>query len=178
LLVGAGITGGALYLASHSHSANGAKPPAAPTVYTVASVYHGTVIGVRADNTVSTIQLTTTTTYNYGGQIGHPSELKVGVRFLVRGKVGTGGTITADRIQILLPVVTGVIQSIHVGKAQVVERTKAVITIDLSPGALIYNEHNNKPLTVADLKVGETITASGPFTSAGDMDPVNVAVQV
>jgi hypothetical protein len=177
LVVGAGITGGALYVASHS-SSNGAKQPPAPTVYTVASVYHGTVVGVRPDNTLTIIQLTTTTTYNYGGQEGHPSELRVGVRFLVRGKVGTGGAITADRIQILLPTVTGVIQAIHVGRAQILERTKAVITIDLSPTAHIYNEHTNRALTVSDLKVGATITASGPFTSTGDMDPVSVAIQV
>lgn len=153
--------------AAHQNAASAAPAatsstniPAAPRkneVYTVVAV-NGTTISATASSGVgATITTTTHTKITRGGQPATLSDLTTGTKFRVRGKMQSDGSITAQRIEIVVPEAKGTITAIN-GDTLTIQTRKKTITVLITSSTVIVDATTHATTTASSLTIGETVT--------------------
>ncbi|HEX6799710.1 MAG TPA: DUF5666 domain-containing protein [Ktedonobacterales bacterium] len=169
------IAGGVAFAAHQNTPSTAASPPAsvnipAPqkqnTVYTVVSVSGTTISATQGSGASasagSSVTITTSakTKITRGGQPASLSDLTAGTKFRVRGKAQSGGSIAAERIEIVLPAVKGAITAIN-GDTLTIQTRKKTITVRLTPSTTIVDATTHARATPSSLAVGEMVTIQG-----------------
>lgn len=159
------IAGGVAF-AAYQNTASAAPPqatsttiPVAPknTVYTVVAVNGTTISATRSGGVSVTITTTAQTKISRAGLPASLSDLTTGTKFRVRGKTQSDGSITAQRIEIVVPQAKGTITAIN-GDTLTIQTRKKAITVMITPSTLIVDATTHTTTTASSLTVGETVT--------------------
>jgi hypothetical protein len=186
-----GVGGGALALA---HASSGGSPSgnvAATTLaqhnggkghaghgrsssrasLTITTISGQTIAATRVDGTKVTIHTTTSTSYSRAGQTVSASALASGQHIRVRGTRNSDGTITATRIDIVLPGYVGAVTAIK-GDTITVKGRDGTHTIDVGSSTRYVQgrDHTGASTSLSAIKVGDRIVAEGTLNSDGSLN--------
>jgi hypothetical protein len=140
---------------------------------TVTAVGAGSVTITQSDGSSKTLTLTGSTTYSEAGATVSKSAVVVGVRISAQGTVDSAGSFTATAITIAPSSVQGTVASKT--SATIVVTTKAgkTVTIDVS-AATKYSVRGVSAPTLANVAVGDRITAAGTLNADGSLNATTV----
>jgi len=140
---------------------------------TVTAVGSGSVTITQSDGSSKTLTLTGSTTYSEAGATVSKSAVVVGVRISAQGTVDSAGSFTATAITIAPSSVQGTVASKT--SATIVVTTKAgkTVTIDVS-AATKYSVRGVSAPTLANVTVGDRITAAGTLNADGSLNATTV----
>ena len=140
---------------------------------TVTAVGSGSVTITQFDGSSKTLALTGSTTYSEAGATVSKSAVVVGVRISAQGTVDSAGSFTATAITIAPSSVQGTVASKT--SATIVVTTKAgkTVTIDVS-AATKYSVRGVSAPTLANVAVGDRITAAGTLNADGSLNATTV----
>ena len=140
---------------------------------TVTAVGAGSVTITQSDGSSKTLTLTGSTTYSEAGATVSKSAVVVGVRISAQGTVDSAGSFTATAITIAPSSVQGTVASKT--SATIVVTTKAgkTVTIDVS-AATRYSVRGVSAPTLANVAVGDRITAAGTLNADGSLNATTV----
>ncbi|MBF6591396.1 MAG: hypothetical protein IVW57_12840 [Ktedonobacterales bacterium] len=144
-------------------------------IFTVTAVSGATISATRANGTSVTITTDSGTTYLRGGQPGSLDEIIAGAKIRVSGKDDGSGTITAKKIEILLPVIAGNVTAIS-AETLTVRNSKGTYTIKLSATTRILDAQTRTPLAFSALRVGNYIRAAGTLNADGSMNAMQIDI--
>lgn len=125
------------------------------------------------DGTTWTVTVNGSTIYRLGPRAGSQSDVKAGVDAIVAGTQGSGSTLTALSVQVVLPRVAG----------QVTAKTSTTITIQAPNGTkttlhvgsgTTYRVRGVTNPTLANVTVGMRLVAEGTRQADGSIDAVAI----
>lgn len=170
---------------------NAAGPSGTPTATTTSPVQgpgkgpgkgHGpkaalTVTGVsgqkitakRRDGGTVTITTTSSTTYTRAGQSINASAITTGTNIHVRGTTNSDGSITATRVDIVLPGYHGVVTSVSDSSISV-QDPKGNSTHTIKISSITSFIRAGQTVSLSAITKGETIGAAGSLNSDGSLN--------
>jgi hypothetical protein len=151
------------------------SPQGAASEYFVTGIYGLTITALSSNHAVVIVSLSTSTTYKLGDLPGTVSDIKVGDLIIVKGKKGIGGNITAGRILILLPTLSGTAVSVNVHYLVLIDSTRRMFTIDLSQSTKIVSSKTKQILSASTLHAGSLVTATCIISSTGSFTAVSMS---
>lgn len=125
----------------------------------------------RGDDT-KTIHLNSSTTYQLGRTKGDKADVKVGSRVVVEGSV-SGETFTALTVHIALSNAGGEVTAKTDDTITVKRRDGKTTVLHLSKDTT-FKVRGKDAATLADIKVGDRVQASGTSRDDGSLDALNV----
>lgn len=180
LLVGVGVVAGPAFAAAGGQRQspalsllNGDKGGAHPGMggrfgqghgeLTVQKVSGGTITATRPDGKSVTIHTTSSTTYWRAGSQVNAGAVTTGAHIAVKGQRGSDGSVTATRVEIVLPSYAGKVTAINGSDVTVQGRDGKSHTIHTSSSTKVKRAGTDASL--GDIKVGDSIAASGTLNS-------------
>jgi Domain of unknown function (DUF5666) len=125
----------------------------------------------RGDKT-QTVQLNASTTYQLGRTKGDKTDVKVGSRVVVEGSV-SGETFTALTVHVALSNAGGEVTAKTDDTITVKRRDGKTTVLHLSKDTT-FKVRGKEAATLADIKVGDRVQASGTSRDDGSLDALNV----
>jgi hypothetical protein len=142
-------------------------------VLTVSSISGEDIIAKQADGTSVTIIATSSTQYTRAGSSSSLSAISTGTHIHVQGTRNSNGSITAARIDIVLPGYHGIITAINSNSITVKDRSGSH-TIEVSSSTKFVNDSTRQSIALSDLKTGENIHAEGTLNNDGSLSALVV----
>lgn len=144
-------------------------------VYTVTAVNGGSIAATESDNGAAvTITTSAQTAVVRGGRPASLSDITAGTKLHVKGHK-KAGTITAKRIEIVLPAVEGKVTGIA-GNTITVRSKTGSVTVTVSDTTLIVDAQTRQTITLGSIQPGEKIRAEGNQNSGGSLDALYILV--
>jgi hypothetical protein len=140
---------------------------------TVTAVGSGSVTITQSDGSSKTLTLTGSTTYSEAGATVSKSAVVVGVRISAQGTVDSAGSFTATAITIAPSSVQGTVASKTSVTIVVTTKAGKTVTIDVS-AATKYSVRGVSAPTLANVTVGDRITAAGTLNADGSLNATTV----
>jgi ABC-type Fe3+-hydroxamate transport system substrate-binding protein len=122
-----------------------------------------------------TITLTDSTTYRQAGARVSNSALVAGAQIVAQGSVDSSGNFTASSVTIAPSVVTGTVGGKTSSAITVTTAAGKTVTINVSSSTR-YVVRGIRSATLADVAVGDRITAQGTLGSDGSLTATTVQV--
>lgn len=154
------------------HAAKGAKG-----IYTVTAVSGGTITATKADGSTVTINTTSKTTFSKAGQPATLGDVTQGTKLRVMGKAQSDGSITAKKIEIVVPTAAGVVTAIN-GNTLTVRTNAGTQSIVVGATTTIADAQTRGSLTIGDIHVGSYVQAAGTKNSDGSLAATSIRVGV
>ncbi|HEX6476701.1 MAG TPA: DUF5666 domain-containing protein [Acidimicrobiales bacterium] len=153
---------------------NGNKPP--PSMAgTVKSVSGQTVTIQDYMGFTRTIHTSSSTTYTRGGQSANSTAVTNGAQIAARGTVDKNGTdLDASKVAVLLPTVTGTVQSVS-GQSFVVQGFDGATHTVTTTGSTTFRQRGSQA-SLSDVKQGVRVAAMGDRQSNGDINATTVQI--
>lgn len=145
-------------------------PTASGTVKTVGS---GSVTITQSGGTSKTLTLTGSTTYTEAGAKVSASALVAGVRISAQGTVDSAGNFTATAVTIAPSSVMGTVASKTPTTIVVTTTAGKTVTVDVSSSTK-YTVRGVTAATLANVAVGDRISASGTLNADGSLNATSV----
>lgn len=142
-------------------------------VLTVSSISGADIVAKQADGTNVTIITTSSTQYTRAGSSSSLSAISGGMHIHVVGTRNSNGSITATRIDIVLPGYHGTITAINSNSITVKDRAGSH-TIEVSSSTKFVNDVTRQSISLSELKTGENIHAEGTLNSKGTLSALVV----
>ena len=140
-----------------------------PTVAgTVASVSGSTVTVTTLDSSTAKVALTGSTTYTLGGQAATKDAVVAGVRIAARGTLGSDGTLTASSVEIQPATAAGTVKEKGSSSLTLTIRDGSTVVVKVTSSTTYEVDGVTTP-TLADIKVGEVVMASGTKNADGSL---------
>lgn len=130
---------------------------------TVQKVSGGTITATRPDGKTVTIHTSSSTTYWRGGSQVNAGAVTAGTHIAVRGQRASDGSVTATRVEIVLPSYAGKVTAINGADLTVQGRDGQSHTIHTTTTTKVNRA--GETASVGDIKVGESISVSGTLNS-------------
>ncbi len=140
---------------------------------TVASVSGSTVTVTRRDGSTSKVILTGTTTYRLGGQEATKDAVVAGAQIVARGTLAADGTLTATSVQVAPAMFAGTVKEKGAGSLTLTTRDGSTVVVDVS-SSTTYKVGGITAPTLADVKVGDLVTATGSRNADGSLSATTV----
>ena len=145
-----------------------------PTVGgTVASVSGSTVTVTTFDSTTAKVALTGSTTYTLGGKAATKDAVVAGVRIAARGTLGSDGTLTATSVEIQPATAAGTVKEKGTSSLTLTIRDGSTVTVKVTSSTTYQVDGVTTP-TLADIKVGDVVMASGTKNADGSLSATAV----
>jgi hypothetical protein len=145
-----------------------------PTVAgTVASVSGSTVTVTTFGNTTAKVALTGSTTYTLGGQASTKDAVVAGVRISARGTLGSDGTLTATSVEIQPATAAGTVKEKGTSSLTLTIRDGSTVVVKVTSSTTYQVDGITTP-TLADIKVGDVVMASGTKNADGSLSATAV----
>jgi hypothetical protein len=173
--VGSNAAGTSATNSSTGTSLSGKQPKAPRPEFTVTQVSGGTIAATKADGTAVTITVTSGTAILRAGQPATLADITPGTKLRVAGKGEGSGTITASKIEIVLPEVAGPITAIS-GSSLTIQAKQGTRVIQMTDSTRLYAAQTNAPLSASALQVGVMIHATGILNSDGSLSALTLVV--
>jgi uncharacterized protein DUF5666 len=153
---------------------NGRKPTPG-MAGTVKSVSGSTVTIQDVMGFTRTIRTTGSTTYTRGGQSANRSAVTNGAEIAAQGTVDKNGTdLDASKVAVLLPRVTGTVQSVS-GQSFVVQGADGAKHTVTTTGSTTFRQGRSQG-SLSDVKQGVRVVAMGDRQSNGDLTASSVQI--
>jgi hypothetical protein len=136
---------------------------------TVTAVGSSSVTIKQSDGTSRTLTLAGSTTYSQAGAKVTQSALVVGARISAQGTVDSSGSLTATSITIGQSSVGGTVASKTATTIVVTTAANKTVTVDVSSSTR-YSVRGVTAPTLANVAVGERISAQGTFNADGSLN--------
>jgi Domain of unknown function (DUF5666) len=145
-----------------------------PTVGgTVASVSGSTVSVTTRDGGTTKVALTDSTTYTMDGKAATKDDVVAGARIVARGTLGSDGTLTASSVEIEPATVAGTVKEKGTSSLTLTLRDGSTVVVQVSSTTTYQVEGITSP-TLADVKVGDVVMASGTKNADGSLSATSV----
>jgi hypothetical protein len=134
----------------------------------------------RSGGTI-TIHTTSATAFTRSGQSAKLADVAVGDRIAAEGTKSSDNSLTAERVQIVLPHAAGTITAINGYDLTVKDRHGATVTIHTTSSTQFVsvtkgaNGPQRTTIQLNDLKVGTRITAEGTRATDGSVNAMTVS---
>jgi hypothetical protein len=138
-----------------------------PGALTVTQVSGNTITVKRPDGSTETITTTSSTVYTQAGEPASLSDITAGDTIRGQGTLNSNGTITATRIDIVLPSYHGLVVSVNGESIQIQDPT-GTHTIDVNSSTSYIRA--DQSVSRSAVTTGERIGAAGPLASNGVLD--------
>lgn len=182
--VGAIIAGSAVFFAIGGISKLGpnssSQPPAASTpvtapVLTVEAVKGKTLlVALSSSGAVVIITISSSTTFKLGDLPGTATDIAIGDQIQVKGKKGIGGDVTADRVLILLPTLSGTVLRINSTGLVLQDSTYRTFKVTMNQQTKISSATTNQAVIASDIQVGASVKAMCVIGASGTLTAVSV----
>jgi hypothetical protein len=140
-----------------------------PTVAgTVASVSGSTVTVTTRDGGTAKVALTGSTTYDIGGQAATKDAVVAGAQIWATGTLGSDGTLTASSVQIQPAMAAGTVKEKGTSSLTLTVRDGSTLTVKVTSSTTYQVDGITSP-TLADIKVGDVVMASGTKNADGSL---------
>ncbi|MGA2513922.1 MAG: DUF5666 domain-containing protein [Candidatus Limnocylindrales bacterium] len=140
---------------------------------TVTAVGSGSVTITQPGGASRTLTLTAATTYSEAGATVSRSALVVGARISARGTVDSAGNFTATAVTIAPSSVSGTVAGKTASTIVVTTAAGKTVTVDVS-STTRYAVRGVSAATLADVAVGDRISASGTLNADGSLNATSV----
>ncbi len=145
-----------------------------PTVAgTVASVSGSTVTVTAFDGSTAKVALTGSTTYMLGGKASTKDAVVAGVRIEARGTLASDGTLTATSVEIAPALAAGTVKEKAPDSLTLTLRDGSTLVVKVS-ASTTYQVGGITSPTLADIKVGDVVMASGTKNADGSLSATTV----
>lgn len=135
---------------------------------TVASVSGSTVTVTTRDGASQKVTLTDATTYTLGRTDATKAAVVAGVRILARGSLGADGTLTAASVVVEPATAWGTVKEKSATSITLTTRDDATAVVKVTD-ATTYSVEGVESATLADIKVGAVVLASGTENVDGSL---------
>ena len=152
-----------------------APTPLSSTVFVVVEMRGDTLACVDPKNQPMLIHTLTATTFEREGISVSDTDVSVGARIHVDGKVARDGSVFANSIAILDPALSGTITDITDGSLSLVRGGKT-ITVLLESDTRVLDAKSRQPLDPSSLRTDEAITVYGTMNAGGQFEALIVLV--
>jgi hypothetical protein len=142
---------------------------------TIESVGPSSVTISGSNRSKQTITLTDSTAYTQAGAKVSKSALVVGAQIVAQGSLDSSGSFTASSVTIAPSVVTGTVAGKTSAAITVTTAAGKTVTVNVSSSTR-YVVRGIRSATLADVAVGERITAQGTLGSDGSLTATIVQV--
>jgi hypothetical protein len=140
---------------------------------TVASVSGSTVTVTGRDGTSSKVILTSSTTYELAGEAATKDAVVAGARIVARGTLATDGTLTASSVEVAPATSAGTVKEKGSSSLTLTARDGSTVVVKVS-SSTTYQVGGVTTPTLADVKVGDIVRASGTRNADGSLSATNV----
>ena len=154
-------------------ASNGAKHT--PVIYTVTAINGGAITATES-GTGATVTIATSaqTAIVRAGQPASLSDITVGTKLRVKGHK-KAGSITAKKIEIVLPSVEGKVTGVT-ASAITVQTRHGTVTVDVSGATVIVDAQTRQPVALSAIQTGEKIHAEGTQNGDGSLTALYILV--
>jgi hypothetical protein len=140
-----------------------------PTVAgTVASVSGSTVTLTTRGGGSQKVVLTSSTTYEVGGKAGTKDAVVAGAQIVARGTLATDGTLTATSVTVAPATAAGTVKEKSASSITLTVRDGSTVVVKVSSTTTYQVDGITSP-TLADVKVGAVVMASGTSNADGSL---------
>jgi hypothetical protein len=143
---------------------------------TVASVSGSTVTVTQRDGSTSKVVLTSTTTYQLAGAVATKDAVVTGAQIVARGALASDGTLTASSVDVAPATSAGTVKEKGSSSLTLTTRDGSAVTIKVS-SSTTYQVGGVTTPTLADVKVGDIVTAAGSRNADGSLSATIVRSQ-
>ena len=145
-----------------------------PTVGgTVASVSGSTVTVTTRDGSTTKVALTDSTTYTLDGKASTKDAVVAGALIVARGTLASDGTLTATSVEIEPAMVGGTVKEKGASSLTLTIRDGSTVVVNVSSTTTYEVDGITSP-TLADVKVGDVVMASGTKNADGSLSATTV----
>ncbi len=145
-----------------------------PTVGgTVATVSGSTVTVTTRDGSTAKVVLTGSTKYTLDGQAATKDALVAGVRIVATGTLGSDGTLTATSVAIEPAAAAGTVKEKGTSSLTLTIRDGSTVVVKVT-SSTTYEVSGITSPTLADIKVGDVVMASGTKNADGSLSATSV----
>jgi co-chaperonin GroES (HSP10) len=135
---------------------------------TVASVSGSTVTVTGRDGTSSKVILTSSTTYELAGEKATKEAVVAGARINARGTLASDGTLTASSVEVAPATSAGTVKEKGSSSLTLTTRDGSTVVVKVS-SSTTYQVGGVTTPTLADVKVGDIVMASGTRNADGSL---------
>lgn len=145
----------------------------AGALLTVTGVSNGAITAKRPDGSSVTIKTTSSTTYVRAGKAVSLSAVTNGEHILVRGTRNGDGSITATRVDVVLPGYFGAVTAISGNTITVLDRNGSH-TVHVSSSTTFISA--GQQVSLSNIKPGERIAAKGTLNGDGSLNAAVIQI--
>jgi hypothetical protein len=135
---------------------------------TVSSVSGSTVEVKGVDGSTTKVLLTDSTKYQLGGASATKDVVVAGARIAARGSLGTDGSLTASSVEIAPATAAGTVKEKGGSSLTLTTRDGSTTVVKVTDSTTFHVNGIDKP-TLADVKVGDVVIASGAHNADGSL---------
>ncbi len=135
---------------------------------TVASVSGTTITLTLRDGTTQKVEVTSSTTYQLAGQDATKDAVVAGARIVARGALDSDGTLTATSVQIAPAAAAGTVAEKGADSITLTQRDGTTVVVKVT-SSTTYRVGGITSPTLADVKVGDVVTAGGTRDADGSL---------
>lgn len=150
--------------------------PLSSIVYVVLEVKEETLSAVDSNNHTVLIHTSATTTFQRDGVAASLNEVTAGMRITIRGKVAQDGTISADRIAITDPVISGQIVVVKDNLLGITTKGQTTYVV-LNAQTKILDAKTGQTVDPNNVFSGYTIRVYGTLRASGLFDALLILIQ-
>jgi len=141
---------------------------------TVSSVSGQTIIAKRPDGASVTVKVSSSTTYTRAGKTVSISAVTSGEAIDVRGTRNSDGSVSATRVDIVLPHVGGRVTAISGSTITITDHEGGTATIHTAASTTV--QRADQSASVKDIAVGAQINAEGTRNSDGSLNAEAITI--
>lgn len=177
VLLGAGVKTGIVPVHGSTAGRQAAPTPVPATavVYVVTGVSADSISTVAPNNHPVFVHVSSGTTYQREGLAAALKDIVVGTRINIRGKSAADGSITADRIAILDPAISGQVKVILPSSMSITVKSQTVVVV-LTSATKFVDAKSHQPVSQSSLKVGQTVQVYGTYNASNHLNALIIAV--
>ena len=142
---------------------------------TVKSVAGSVLTSIQRDGTAEPITLTSSTTYQLGGQPATVDALTAGAQVHVEGTIASDGKFTATAIRIQPATAAGTVTATSATSITVKDQAGSSTVIDVNASTK-YGRRGAAAASLADVKIGSFVVAQGRRNADGSIAASQVVV--
>jgi hypothetical protein len=135
---------------------------------TVASVSGSTITVTLRDGSTQKVTVTSSTTYELAGAAATKDAVVAGAQILAKGTLGSDGTLTATSVRVAPAVTGGTVKETGASSITLTVRDGSTVVVKVS-SATTYQVSGITSPTLADVKVGDVVMASGTRNADGSL---------
>lgn len=171
----AGSTSAATGTSTITSTVGASAAKKANPLFTVTTISGTTISAKRSDGTSVTIATSSSTIFIEADQKVTISAITVGSHIRVKGKQGKDSSITARKIQIVLPGISGAVTKIS-GNTISVQGKKHSYTVTVNATTKYYDAQTKQAIALSNIQVGQMVRVVGIKNSANSYTAARITI--